>query len=153
MSDQLRRWWNEPDLREVVERAERVRQLSRWVQDMESTGAAAVGAKHPLLILCGGDLRQAWGGETKFIWSWRPLAESIASLERRGWWPGKERAVQHRLWDAAAEFFSRQDHLQIAFRDLLENPAREAERIVEFLGLCPTEDRKQAAADSVRHRA
>lgn len=43
LSDQLRRWWNEPDLREVVAREERVGQLSNWVQDLETTGAAAVG--------------------------------------------------------------------------------------------------------------
>ena len=153
LSDQLRRWWNEPDLREVVAREQRVGQLAKWLHDMDSTGAAAVGAKHPLLVLCGDDLREAWGAETKFLWAWRPLDESIASLERRGWWPGKERAVQNRLWDAAAGFFARQEHLQIVFSDLLQRPEREMGRIIEFLELHPAEDRRRAAANSIRRRA
>jgi phage gp46-like protein len=152
LSDQLRRWWNEPDLREVVAREQRVGQLAQWLHDMESTGAAAVGAKHPLLVLSGDDLCEAWGAETKFLWAWRPLDESIASLERRGWWPGKERDVQNRLWDAALEFFARQNHLQVVFGNLLQNPEREMGRIIEFLGLQPAEARQRAAANSIRRR-
>jgi len=91
LSAQLRQWWREPELSEAV--AARAARLGngRWLRDLQRDGASMVGAKHPLLCLGGYDFQEAWGAETKFIWAYRPLEQSISSLERRGWWPGRER--------------------------------------------------------------
>ena len=48
-------------------------------------GARWVGMEGPpLLSLCGEDLVQAWGPETRFIRCCRPLEDSIDSLKRLG---------------------------------------------------------------------
>ena len=79
LSKQLRQWWDEPRLQEKVGRAKRVRVLAQWIQEREQGGVKWVGMKHPLLSLCGEDLVQAWGEDTRFIRCYRPLDESIES--------------------------------------------------------------------------
>jgi hypothetical protein len=56
LSKQLRKWWDEPRLREKVSQAKRVRVLAQWIQERERGGVRWVGMKHPLLSLCGEDL-------------------------------------------------------------------------------------------------
>ncbi len=152
LSAELRRWWREPALEEAASRHDRVQTLAAWLADQQRWDNVPVGAKHPLLTLCGPDLVEAWGEETKFVWTWRPLEESIASLKRRGWWPGREVAIQRRLWAAAEEFFSTQAHLRVPFADMLRDPQREVERLVEFLGLPVSAAQCRAAATAVRQR-
>ncbi|MEX2173731.1 MAG: glycosyltransferase [Pirellulaceae bacterium] len=152
LAEQLRGWWEEPNLLERVSRQQRVTTLANWLRDRESEGHAYLGAKHPLLSLCGPDLQVAWGPRTRFIWTWRPLAESIASLQRRGWWPGKEETVQTRLWNALEAFFASQEHLRIEFASLLGDPQREVDRLIDFLGLQPTQAQRAAAARAVKRR-
>jgi hypothetical protein len=60
LARRLRRWWHEPELQERFPAPERVRKLRDWISFLEGGGAAHVGAKHPLLSLCGDDLVQAW---------------------------------------------------------------------------------------------
>ena len=84
LSKQLRRWWDEPRLVEKVGRAKRVRVLEQWIKEREAGGVRWVGMKHPLLSLCGDDLVQAWGEDTRFIRCCRPLEDSIDSLKRLG---------------------------------------------------------------------
>jgi len=90
LSWHLRKWWNEPRIAECVSSRHRIEFLKRWVNLQQCAGQAPVGAKHPLLSLCGPDLVEAWGAETLFFWSWRPLRESVAGLQRRGWFPGHQ---------------------------------------------------------------
>ena len=66
-----------------------MRKLSDWISFLEAGRATHVGAKHPLLSLCGDDLVEAWGPAVRFIWTWRPLDESIASIRRTDWWWAK----------------------------------------------------------------
>lgn len=152
LAEQLRLWWQEPDLIERVSRRQRVAALASWLCDLAGEEQTCIAAKHPLLTLCGTDLLEAWGPQTRFIWTWRPLADSIASLKRRGWWPGKEQAVQTRLWNAAEAFFTVQPHLRIEFGDLLCDPQREVERLIEFLKLEPTDTQRTTAVAAVRRR-
>jgi hypothetical protein len=82
-----------------------------------STNSSAFGLKHPLLSLSAPDVLAAWGNETTFVGAHRPLAESIAGLNRRGWFdatPGaldgvdanKLRAdLQTKLWRSLRAFF------------------------------------------------
>ncbi len=152
LAEQLRLWWQEPDLIECVSRQQRVVGLAGWLRDLESDGHAYIGAKHPLLTLCGPELVEAWGPQTKFIWTWRPIDESVASLKRRAWWPGKEQAVQTRLWSAAEAFFAAQPHLRIEYADVLSDPQREVDRLIEFLELKPTAAQRATAVAAVRRR-
>jgi hypothetical protein len=123
--------------------------LRGWIEDLERDGNGHVGAKHPLLTLCGPDLVEAWGANTRFIWTWRPLEESTASLQRRGWWPGNEEEIQARLWRAAQDFFSKQDHLRVEFAEMLGDPRREMNRLIEFLELEPTGTQRAAAVAAI----
>jgi len=149
LSEQLRRWWNEPQMQETVVSEARVRVLADWIADLDCDGATHIGAKHPLLTLCGPDLIEAWGRDTKFIWTWRPVENSIASLKRRGWWPSQEERIQQRLWSAAHEFFATQAHMRVEFDSLLKDPHREVGRLIEFLGLEPTVQQRLSAANLV----
>jgi hypothetical protein len=150
LARRLRRWWHEPDLHEDFPPAERVRKLSDWISFLEAGGATHVGAKHPLLSLCGDDLVAAWGPAVRFIWTWRPLDESIASMQRKGWFKPHGEKLQRRLWDYVNRFFAGREHLRVDFSDMLADPAREIRRIVEYVDLPPDDDRFAAALASIR---
>jgi hypothetical protein len=151
LAKRLRRWWHEPDLKEQFPSGERVRKLRDWIYFLEGRGATHVGAKHPLLSLCGNDVLDAWGPAVRFIWTWRPLDESIASIRRAGWWiePYGEQ-LQRRLWAELNGFFAARDHLRVDFSDMLADPAREIARIADYVNLPRNGDRFAAALASIR---
>ena len=134
LSAQLRRWWDEPRLREKVGQAKRVRVLAEWVKEREQGGARWVGMKHPLLSLCGEDLVQAWGPETRFVRCCRPLQDSIDSLKRLGRKVDGV-AMQGTLMAALDRFFEGREHLAVEFAELMGNPRREVERLMEYLSI------------------
>jgi hypothetical protein len=94
---------------------QRVQRLRDWMVEQEaSTNSSVFGLKHPLLSLSAPDVLAAWGNETTFVWAHRPLAESIAGLNRRGWFdatPGALDAnelradLQTKLWRSLRAFF------------------------------------------------
>jgi hypothetical protein len=151
LARRLRRWWHEPDLQERFPSAERVRKLRDWVNFLEAGGARHVGAKHPLLSLCGEDLVKAWGPAVRFIWTWRAVDESIASIRRTAWWPepyGEN--LQRRLWEEVNAFFADREHLRVDFADMLADPGHEIRRIADYVELRPDRDHFAAALASVR---
>jgi tetratricopeptide (TPR) repeat protein len=150
LAHQLRLWWSVTELVAMSTAAERIAGLASWVERREQAFAGAVGAKHPLLSLCGPELLAAWGGAVRFIWSYRALDLSIRSLAACGWWPGRETFIQQSLWRAVSEFFSRQEHLRVDFADMTELPAREIARIAEYAGLRPEPTQMSAAIQSIR---
>ena len=144
LSKQLRRWWDEPRLVEKVGQTKRVRVLEQWIKEREAGGARWAGMKHPLLSLCGEDLVQAWGAETRFVRCCRPLADSIDSLKRLG------RSVdgahlQGTLMAALDRFFAGREHLVVEFADLMGNPRHEVERLVEYLQITADAEKMAAA--------
>jgi hypothetical protein len=144
LSKQLRKWFDEPYLVERVASAKRVRVLTDWIQEREKAGAPWVGMKHPLLSLCGEDIVQAWGPETKFIRCCRPLADSIDSLKRLG------RSVdgahlQGTLMAALDKFFAGREHLSVEFADLMSNPRREVERLMQYLQITASAEQIEVA--------
>lgn len=144
LSKQLRKWWDEPHLREKVSQAKRIRVLAQWIREREQGGARWMGMKHPLLSLCGEDLVQAWGPETRFIRCCRPLEDSIDSLKRLG------RTVdgaflQGTLMAALDRFLARREHLAVEFADLMSNPRREVERLMEYLQITADAERIESA--------
>jgi hypothetical protein len=149
LSDQLRRWWDEPNLRETVAQPERVRVLARWIKEREKAGAKWVGMKHPLLSLCGDDLVQAWGAETCFIRCCRPLEESSESLTKLGY-RGDSVVLQQKLMSALDRFFADREHLQIQFSDLMKNPAGEVHRLIGYLRITAEAEKIASAVHFVQ---
>jgi hypothetical protein len=144
LSKQLRKWWDEPRLVEKAGQAKRVRVLEQWIKEREQGGAKWVGMKHPLLSLCGEDLVQAWGSETRFIRCCRPLADSIDSLKRLGRSVDGE-FLQGTLMAALDRFFAGREHLAVEFADLMSNPRREVERLMEYLSITADAAKIEAA--------
>jgi hypothetical protein len=144
LSAQLRRWWDEPRLREKVGQDKRVRVLAEWIKEREQGGARWVGMKHPLLSLCAEDLVQAWGPETRFIRCCRPLEDSIDSLKRLGR-KVDGALMQGTLMAALDRFFAGREHLAVEFADLMGNPRREVERLMAYLNITADADKIEAA--------
>jgi hypothetical protein len=151
LARELRRWWAEPLLQAQVTPAERVAYLAAWMARHEASGTAPCGAKHPLLSLCGPDLLSAWGGDTLFIWSWRPLPESIAGLTRRRWFEGREVAVQEQVWRAIEDFAaSGVPVVRVEWMAVRRDPDGAARRLADLVGLTPSDGQLAAAAAWVR---
>ena len=152
LSRKLRLWWREPLLQEMMPREARVQRLADWIVGQESKGKPWVGAKHPLLSARGEDLLEAWGPNVRFIWTHRPIEQSIDSTLRLRWWtPAQCESVQRGLWDALQRFFSAQVHLRVDFADMVANPAREISRMIEFLEITPDAGQIDTAVGSVQY--
>jgi hypothetical protein len=149
----LRTWWDEPRLTECVAADERQATLAAWIDRQEAASTMPAGAKHPLLSLCAPQLHAAWGADTRFLWARRPLGESVDGLTRRGWFPGREAAMQERLWTAIDAFVGTgADVTPIDFAQILDDPPATARRLAALLGLAPDDARFTAAVASVRTR-
>ena len=147
----LRRWWDEPKLKRCVTREYRVEVLAAWAMLQAAISPKPIGAKHPLLSLCGGDLLDAWGAETQFVWAWRPLTDSIASLQRRGWFAGYETSVQEQLWNALSEFEeSRVQLVRFEWDRVREDPVGVAHQLASLAGIEPSEKQIVTAASFIR---
>jgi hypothetical protein len=140
----LRSWWDEPRLQERTPSSRRVAALRRWACQRERSGSRWIGAKHPLLSLCGDDLLQSWGSGTRFIWCHRPFEDSVTSLEQAGWWQDC-RSIQRKLWTELDRFFGTQEHLRIDYAELMADRAAQVARLVDFLGMQPTPEQQAAA--------
>lgn len=147
LSWHLRRWWREPFAVEDVAMRQRVNCLRKWVELQECLGDAPVGAKHPLLSLCGPDLLDAWGEDTLFIWSYRSLEQSTEGLKRRRWWPGEEGKLQRRIWEALHEFEGSGARIwRIEWPRLKADAAWGARELADQVGIQPTAEQMEAAA-------
>lgn len=122
-----------------------------------------IGMKHPLLSLCGPDILAAWGKQTHFIWTQRPLTKSIESLIKKSWWKSSEdglrrlteleirtlyTAIQKRLWDKLEEFFRSQPHLGVDYSLMMNDSPRQLLRVCDYLGYKPT---NAQFSEAVRH--
>lgn len=152
LSWHLRKWWDEPYAIETVRPDVRVEFLRRWVALQECQGVAFVGAKHPLLSLCGEDILTAWGQNSKLIWSYRSLADSIRGLKRRKWLKGHEETLQTRLWNALEALTSSypQHVTKIPWDSVKSNPMSAAQTLAKEIGLQPTPEMLANAAAFVR---
>ena len=144
LSKQLRRWWDKPRLVEKVGQAKRVRVLEQWIKEREAGGARWVGMKHPLLSLCGEDLVQAWGAGDAL----HPLLPAAEGFHRLAEAPGPKvdgEFMQGTLMAALDRFFAGREHLAIEFADLMSNPRREVERLMEYLQITADAEQIEAA--------
>jgi len=151
LRNELIQWWNEPQIREVVKQENRVRLLKAWLQLHSNGGDAPIGAKHPLLCLCGNDLIKAWGKDIHFIWAYRPLDESIERLKIRRWYSNHDaEAMQSILWHASNSFINEVEHLKVEYSEMCGHKHREINRIVEYLGLEPSHAQLEEAVEFIK---
>jgi hypothetical protein len=137
----IRHFWSEPYAIENTPEPIRIQILQNWVVMREALGYQNIGAKHPLLALSLNDLLQAWGSKTKFVWSYRPLRESIAKLQKRGWFGDKAEYIQQQLWRALQVFHSehKQRCLVIDYRELRTNRTHTIHELVRYLEISPSQ--------------
>jgi hypothetical protein len=152
LSEKLRIWWNQPWLNEVAPKEERVNELTNWIKNRRENYSGPIGAKHPLLSLCGRDLLDAWGNSTKFLWSYRPVGDSIYSLQKLGWWRGSEKYIQTQLFFGCEKFFGCQPCLRVTYSEMVDDPAMVIQGIIDYLELTPTKGQIQFAVQSVRRK-
>ena len=139
LSDKLRAWWNEPHMHEMTPAATRIAYLTNWIQRREQQHPGAIGIKHPLLCLCGDDILRAWGSDTVFFWSWRPLDESIARLRARKWFPNRQDHAQRCLWQAVEDFYDKQPHCRVEYQRWKSEAAAVIKEIVAYAHLQPSD--------------
>ncbi len=148
LSGTLRSWWGEPLATPMVPEHTRIGYLLAWAHFYEGRHPGPIGAKHPLLSLCGPDLLTAWGSAARFIRCGRPLNESIDGLRRRGWFPGHEVGLQTRLWDALVDL-ERQPNANVTTVDwgmAKADPLGAARAVARAAGIDPSAEQLDAAA-------
>ena len=148
----LRRWWNEPHATEHTPAVVRRRFLTKWAHRQECVRPGPIGAKHPLLSLCGHDLAEAWGTQVRLVWSWRELDRSIQGLQRRGWFGEHGETLQITLWEALSQLASqRPDVMKLDWSGVKSDPAQAAKTLAEIAGLEPSRDGLASAVAFIRH--
>jgi len=130
--------------------------LRRWLSDhFAAAGERLAGAKYPHLCRLAAEI-EAIHPDLKLIHVARPLDDSIESLVARsaratGLHATREECetLQRSLHDSLREFLRDRPHLRVASENLLRFPAREIDRVIEYLGLDPTPDERAAAIEHV----
>jgi GR25 family glycosyltransferase involved in LPS biosynthesis len=154
LSRHLRRLCDEPRLQQLAAREQRILLLRQWLNDEARRAGAMnkpVAVKHPLLCMLGSELLDASPIPLKFIAIYRPIEESVASLDRTGWWtPRYRRSVSEQLWNSREGFLRTQEHLKIDYKSLLIDPLQEILRIIQYLGLSPLEVQVENAVRSIK---
>ncbi len=116
------------------------------------------GAKYPHLCKLAPLVKQVVPN-LKVIHINRPVGESIASLisrvkrDKEGWAKGSTsqlELLQRHLAEQKEEFLQGQDHITVEYHDMLIDPAREVQRIIEYLKLDPPSALVRAAIDHVQ---
>ncbi len=147
---QLWHWWGESMVVDPERAAERLRFLRCWAELQEFVRPGPLAGKHPLLSLCGDDIIKAWGLETRIIWSWRPLDQSIAGLERRGWLGSQTQVRQVQLWETLNNLEARHNNVfRLCWEQVKRDPQWAARELASLARITPTEDQLKAAAGFV----
>ena len=150
LSWHLRKWWDQPNITEMVSADMRTNFLRRWVELQECTGSAPVGAKHPLLTLCWRELLLGWGEDVRLIWAFREFDESVIGLQKRDWFRGLEKKIQQRLWDELVCLEGSNNKLvRVNWNDVRSNPEWAACHLASLIGLVPTAFQLKTAASFV----
>ncbi len=117
------------------------------------------GGKYPTLCAMGQELLELLGPDLRVIHIDRPIEESIRSLQQRSattdqaWirtTPEAAEALQRWLDETKRAFLAGIDHLTVHYHDLLADPRREVQRIVDFIGISPAASQVRYAVEHVR---
>jgi len=130
-------------------------QLRQWIKALtrEAWDRGQIpGGKYPHFSVLGNMFTQILGDRLRVIDCHRPLADSIASLQRL--WPQEANVatIQKRLWDGKKRFLAAvpaEQRLRVKYYDLLKNPLAETQRIATWLGLTPTPEQLDRAVQIV----
>lgn len=134
-----------------VESGQLIVQLNQWLAQVKPS-APALCVKHPLLGLCLAEVDEAWGAETLFIRTRRPLEQSIRCLQRRNWFPEPER-MQRTLHEEIEAFFSGgRPCLSVEYGNLLARPNEVIRSLAEQLGISTGEAALERAVQLVEPR-
>lgn len=148
-----RRAFREPGVVERMPPPRRVRRLRRWAaRRTAGVSPRVIGAKHPTLCLCIPQLLAAWPA-VRFVAVDRPASESVASIARAmtAWSADQAEAATRRLIETRDQDLAAAGRtvLRVAYHDLLADPAREVDRLIEYLGLIVTPETRAAAIATV----
>jgi len=124
--------------------------LKNWINQKRreaGTRGAIAGGKYPQLCQMGPQLRNICGDSLRIIHIDRPIDDSVASLVKRAPNRPPENIRAHQLWLAAGkqELLASADHLTVQYYDLIAQPEREVDRIIEHLKLKPSDDQRARA--------
>ena len=143
LSKQLRRWWDEPRLVEKVGQAKRVTRVGAMDQGA-GRGRGKVGRNEASAAVAMRRGPGAGVGAGDAVHPLLPLEDSIDSLKRLGRTVNGE-FLQGTLVAGLDRFFAGREHLAIEFADLMTNPRREVERLMEYLQITAEAERIEAA--------
>jgi hypothetical protein len=128
--------------------------LQKWARKRAKAGSL-IGAKHYYLCKMVPEMFKAWPG-MKAVAINRPIADVVQSQRKAGFrnWLSEEQLAQRSQSfvterDKGLKFFAIPT-LTIAFADLIAHPEAEIERIIEFLGIRPTNEQIGAALASIQ---
>jgi hypothetical protein len=139
------------------------RRLGNWIHKRTKTHRLA-GAKYPHLCAMGDELVQACGESLRVIVCDRPIEESIDSLQRRsrkskGWLAASDEdceKVQRWLFEEREAFLERvapSSVLRLSWSETRDDPAATVQKMIEFLGIEPTDEQMAAAVGHIREEA
>ena len=125
---------------------------------MPDAGDRPAGVKYPHFCRFAVELERAWPN-LKIIHAARPLAESIESLATRSakarhFHATRDQAarLERFLFREKSRFLATRPHLTVVAENLLVDPAREVDRLIEYLrpiGLDPSAEQRRAAIEHV----
>jgi hypothetical protein len=129
----------------------RVQELRKWRDTRARTNPTIFGGKYYQMCHIVSDLAKAWPG-MKVIATDRPVAEILASIERAGFrkqipMSRRESRVRRLIADRDRDLAALKiPTLRVAFSELVLSPMEVIDKIVEFLGISPTEQQRADAA-------
>lgn len=134
--------------------------LRQWIASRHRRNHGTVGGKYPHLCAMGRTLKKICGRSLRVVHCDRPLADSIDSLKRRsrkckGWLAASDEQceqVQQWLWDQKLPFISSMPSkhvIDVNYDRLLSDPEAVVDSLIEFLGLSPTDQQREAAISHV----
>lgn len=125
--------------------------LRRWIRKQQQKAfqlGTIAGGKYPELILLREQCKAICGDSLLLVVSERPLDESVRSLIRRDPKRPLDRIIeqQQRLWEGKEHFKTMvNNHLEVHYEDLLNDPQTQVERIIGYLGIEPTKEQIEKA--------
>jgi len=141
-----------PTIKYAKKRQAMWRMLHKWINQRRTKAAKLgmlVGGKYPMLCRLGAQLMNICQENLRVIHVDRPFHESVQSLVRRE--KGRHssevlRVHQQWLWDGKHWLLKeladkQQEVLDISFHDLAKTPIQQAERIIRYLDLKPSQER------------
>jgi hypothetical protein len=135
------------------------KKLERWIGG-RLNGRTIAGGKYPHLCAMGEELTGICGDTLRVVHCDRPLDDSIDSLKRRsrkcgGWLAVSDddsEAVQRWLWDEKEKFLAAvpaERVLNVSHEEVMTNPRRVVDEMIDFLGISPSPEQIQAAVSHI----